>query len=58
MLNNKSPKSHFSKDVNPCSWSKNAIFINFLVSVKIRIEIRFNNVLDRKKLFDYKSKIL
>ena len=30
---------------------------NFLFSVKIRLDIRFNNVLGRKKtLFDYKVK--
>ena len=30
----------------------------FLFSVKIRLEIRFNNVLDRKQTFlDYKDKI-
>ena len=27
----KSPKSHFSKEVNPCSWSKNAILFSFFV---------------------------
>ena len=30
---------------------------NFLFSLKIRLEIRYNNVLDRKKtFFDYKNK--
>ena len=30
---------------------KNAFFFLYLFSVKIRLEIRFNNVLDRKKPF-------
>ena len=47
----KSPKSHFSKGVNPCSWSKNAIFFYFLFSIKMRLEIRFNDVLDTKETF-------
>ena len=46
----KSPKSHFSKGVNPCFWSENVIFL-LLFSVKIRLEIMFNNVLDRKETF-------
>ena len=54
----KSQKSHFSKWVNQCFWSKNPVFFQFLFSVKIRLEIRFNNVLDRKKtLFGNKDKI-
>ena len=37
---------------------KKCNFFHFLFSVKMRLEIRFNNVLDRKKsLFDYKVKI-
>ena len=47
----KSQKSHFSKGVNPCFWSKNAIFFIYLCSVKIRLEMVFNNVLDRKETF-------
>ena len=43
----KSQKSHFSKGVNPCFWSKNAIFFINLFSVKVRLEIMFNNVVDR-----------
>jgi len=55
----KSQKSHFSKGVNPCFWSKNAIFFLYLVLVKTRLEIRFNNVLDRKEtFFEYKNKIV
>ena len=46
----KSPKAHFSKGVNPCFWSENVIFL-LLFSVKIRLEITFNNVLDRKETF-------
>ena len=44
----KSPKSQFSKEVNPCSWSKNAILFSFLFSVNMRLEIRFHDVLDEK----------
>ena len=52
----KSQKSHFSKGVNPCFWSKNVIFFFFLFSLKIRQEIMFNNVLDRKEtLFGHKN---
>ena len=37
---------------------KKCNFFQFLFSVKMRLEIRFNNVLDRKKsLFDYEVKI-
>ena len=53
-----SQKWHFSKGVNPCFWSKNAIFFHYLFSLKIRVEERVNNVLERKKTFlDYKNKI-
>ena len=44
-----SQKLHFSKGVNPCFWSKNAIFFLDLFSVKKGLEIRFNDVLDRKE---------
>ena len=44
----KSQKSPFSKGVNPCFWSKNVIFFLFWFSLKIRLEIMFNIVLDRK----------
>ena len=47
----KSQKSHFSKGVNPCFWSKNVVFFLELFSVKIRLEIMFNNVLEEKKPF-------
>ena len=46
-----SQKSHFSKGVNPCFWSKNVFFFLELFSVKIRPEIMFNNVLERKETF-------
>ena len=41
-------KWHFSKGVNPCFWSNNAIWFS-LFSVKKGLEIRFNDVLDRKQ---------
>ena len=47
----KSQKSHFSKGVNSCFWSKNVIFFLFWFSLIIRLEIMFNNVLDRKQSF-------
>ena len=47
----KSQKSHFSNGVNPCFWSKNAVFFLELFSVKITLEIMFNNVLERKETF-------
>ena len=53
-----SQKWRFSKGVNPCFQSKNAIFFRYLFSLKIRPEKRFFNILDRKKsFFDYKNKI-
>ena len=52
-----SQKWHFSKGVNPCFWSKNAIFFRYLFSLKIRVEERVHNVLERKKnFFVYKNK--
>ena len=35
----KSKKTHFFKGVNPCFWSKNAIFLIYSDLVKIRVEI-------------------
>ena len=53
-----SQKWHSSKGVNPCFWSKNAIFFIVIFLLKIRLEVRVNNVLDRKKyFFYYKDKI-
>ena len=52
----KSQKSHFSKGVNPCFWSKNVTFFLYLFFLKIRLEIMFNNVLDRKgTIFGHKN---
>ena len=46
----------FPKRVNPRFWSKNAIFFHYLFSLKIRLELRVNNVRDIKKtFFDYKK---
>ena len=36
---------------------KKCNFFHFLFSVKMRLEIRFNNVLERKTLFNYKGKL-
>ena len=47
----KSQKSDFLEGVNPCFWSKNIFFFLELFSVKIRLEIMFNNVLKRKETF-------
>ena len=47
----KSQISHFSKEVNPCFWSKMYFFSFFLFFLKIRLEIMFNNILDRKETF-------
>ena len=46
-----SQKSHFSKGVNPCFWSKNVVVFLELFSVKIRLEIMLNSVRDRKETF-------
>ena len=52
----KSPKSYFSKGVNPCFWSKNFNCLIYLFSVKIILEKRFNNILDRKQtIFGHKK---
>ena len=51
-------KIAFSKGFNPCFWPKTAIFFHYFFLLKIRLELRFNNVLDWKKnFFDYKYKI-
>ena len=53
-----SQKWHFSKGVIPFFGSKNAIFFITFFSLKIRLEVVVNNVLDRKTtFFDYKNKI-
>ena len=46
-----SQKSHFSKGVNPCFWSKKCIFFLKLFSVKIRPEILLNSVRHRNETF-------
>ena len=38
-----------SPGVNPCFWSKNVFFFLELFSVKIRLEMMFNNALDTKE---------
>ena len=55
----RSHKLHFSKGVNPCFWTKKCLFFfHFFFLIKIRLEIRFNNILKRKQtLFDHKNKI-
>ena len=48
--NFQSPKNRpFSKGLTHAFGKKKCNFIHFLFSVKIRLEIRFNDVLDRKK---------
>ena len=47
----KSQKSHFSKGVNPCFWSKNAIFFLNLFLVEIRVEIMLKTLQSKKKPF-------
>ena len=42
-------KSIFLKRVDPCFWLKKCNFFHYLFLLKIRLEVRFNNVLDRKK---------
>ena len=42
-------KSIFFKRVDPRFWLKKCNFFHYLFSLKIRLEVRFNNVLDRKK---------
>ena len=54
----KSQNSDFSQEVHPCFWSKNAIFLSICFQSKKGLEVRFNDVLDRKETcFDYKNKI-
>ena len=49
--------SHFSKGANTCFWSKNVFFFLELFSVKIRLEIMFNNTLDTKETLLSRKKI-
>ena len=57
--NNKFKKSknwHFSKGVNPCFWSKNGHFSNFLFLGNIGQENVFYDILERKNAFlSYKN---
>ena len=48
---------HFSKEVNPCFWSKNGHFSNFLFWGNILQENVFYDILERNNAFlDYKNK--
>ena len=52
----KSQKSHFSKGVNPCFWSKNANFFVYVDLVKIRLEIMLTDFPQKKETFlDYEK---
>ena len=42
---------HFPEGVNSCFWSKHGIFFFIFFSVKKGLEIRLNDVLDRKQTF-------
>ena len=44
-------KSHFFKGLTHASGKKNCNFFLYLFSFKVRLEIMFNNVLDRKETF-------
>ena len=48
---------HFSKGVNPCSWSKNGHFSNFVFSGNIGQADVFYDLVERKNaILDYKNK--
>ena len=52
-----SPKNHiFPKELTHAFGHKMPILFIFLFSLKIRLEIRFNNVLDRKETFFFTIK--
>ena len=52
-----SQKSNFSKGGQPIVLVKKCQFFHYLFLLKIRLEIRFKNVLDRKETsFDYRKK--
>ena len=54
-----SQKCNFCNGVNPYFWVNNDIFFFNIFSVKKGVEIRFNDVLDTKKIFFvYKNKII
>ena len=46
-----SQKWHFPEGVNSFFWSKHGIFFLYFFSVKKGLEIRLNDVLDRKQTF-------
>ena len=49
-------KAHFFKGVNPCFWSKNAIFSIYSDLVKIRVEIMLKlHWREKRNRFDYKK---
>ena len=49
-------KTHFFKGVNPCFWSKNAIFLIYSDLVKIRVEIMPTlHWREKRNRFDYKK---
>ena len=53
----KSEYSHLSKGVNPCFWSKNGHFSNFLFFGNIGQENVFDDILEPKNAFlGYKNK--
>ena len=47
----KSYKSHFSKGVNPCFWSKKCQFFLYLFLVKTRLELILNAFVEKKEPF-------
>ena len=52
----KSKKTHFFKGVNPCFWSKNAIFLIYSDLVKTRVEIMLKiHWREKRNRFDYKK---
>ena len=42
-------KIRFSKEVNPCFWSKNANYLVYLDLVKIRLEIMLSDFAEKKE---------
>ena len=52
----KKSKKHFFKGVNPCFWSKNAIFLIYSDLVKTRVEIMLKiHWREKRNRFDYKK---
>ena len=49
-------KIRFSKEVNPCFWSKYGNYLVHLTFVKIRLEIMLGDFAEKKETcFDYKK---